>query len=93
MPRQTEAKRQIDRIVGKNIRDLREARKMSPKELGDQLGVSADMVTKFERGRSGLNISQLVHVSQIFNVPLERIVYFNGVKPRIIPFLKTVVTG
>lgn len=93
MPRQSEAKRQVDRIVGKNIRDLREQKKMTPAELGRELGVTADMIGKFELGDRGLNPAQLLHLSQLFDVPLERIVYQNGVKPRIIPMLRKIVLG
>jgi len=66
---------------------------MKPGDLASQLGLTPDAINKIERGERGLNVAQLVHLSQIFDVSLERLVYVRGVKPRIIPFLKTVITG
>lgn len=88
MPRQTHAKKQVDRIVGKNIRDLRVQKQMEPSDLARELRVSADQINKIERGDRGLNIAQLIHLSALFDVPLERLAYQDGIRPRIIPFLK-----
>lgn len=90
MPRQTEAKRQIDRIVGKNIAALMERAKMEPTDIAKELKVSKDHINKLLRGDRGLNIAQLIHLAQLFSVDLERIAYDNGQRPRIIPFLRVV---
>jgi transcriptional regulator with XRE-family HTH domain len=41
---------QIDKIIGRNIRIRRLAKKMSQTQLGEKLGVSFQQVQKYENG-------------------------------------------
>ena len=64
----------IDKVIGRNIRIHRLARKMSQTELGDQLGVSFQQVQKYENGTNRVGSGRLyqiaaalgVHVSSLF---------------------------
>lgn len=93
MPRQSEAKRQIDRVVGKNVSALMLKKGLEPKDVARELVMTSDSVNKILRGDRGLNVAQLVHLSNLFQVGLEQIAYENGVRPRIIPFLRAAGKG
>jgi len=64
----------IDRVIGRNIRIHRLAKKMSQTELGEHLGVSFQQVQKYENGTNRVGSGRLyqtaavlgVHVSTLF---------------------------
>lgn len=52
------------------LRELRLERKLTPKELGDEVGVSDTTITRWESGRRSPNLENI-----------HRLVKFFGVKP------------
>ena len=61
----------IDRVIGRNIRIHRLARKMSQTELGNQLGVSFQQVQKYERGTNKVGASRLYDLAIALGVPVS----------------------
>ena len=61
----------IDKVIGRNVRIHRLARKMSQTELGEQLGVSFQQVQKYENGTNRIGASRLQQFSHILQVPVE----------------------
>jgi transcriptional regulator with XRE-family HTH domain len=58
----------IDRVIGRNIRIHRLARKMSQTELGEHLGVSFQQVQKYENGANRVGSGRLYQIAAILNV-------------------------
>ena len=65
----------MNEIQSNRICELRKKYKMSQKELGKELGISDRAVSKWENGLSNPSGQNLIHLSRIFNVPVE---YFLG---------------
>ncbi|MGB0854883.1 MAG: helix-turn-helix domain-containing protein [Pikeienuella sp.] len=88
MPRQSEAKRQIDERFGERLKELRSDRGWSRAELGAAMWVSEDLVGKWETGKRGVNLAQLLHLAQVFSLTLDKLVHGDSPPPRIIPITR-----
>ncbi len=64
----------IKPIVAKNIASLRQSKKMTQIELAEKLNYSDKAVSKWERGESLPDISVLVMIADLFEVPLDYLV-------------------
>jgi transcriptional regulator with XRE-family HTH domain len=58
----------IDKVIGRNIRIHRLAKKMSQTELGDQLGVSFQQVQKYENGTNRVGSGRLYQIAAILGL-------------------------
>lgn len=58
----------IDRVIGRNVRIHRLAKKMSQTELGDHLGVSFQQVQKYENGTNRVGSGRLYQIAAILGV-------------------------
>ena len=56
-----------------NIRELRESRNMSQKELGELVGVSRQSINYIEMGKTSPKITVALKIAKIFNTPVEEI--------------------
>ncbi len=59
--------------IGKKIVSLRKSRDMTQMELADQLGISFQAVSNWERGNSMPDISKLPELAEIFEVSLDEL--------------------
>ncbi len=59
--------------VGKLIRGLRAEKNMTQRQLADRMGVTAQAISKWERGLGGPDISLLPDLSEILGVNIEKI--------------------
>jgi transcriptional regulator with XRE-family HTH domain len=66
----------IDKVVGRNIRIHRLAKKMSQTELGAQLGVSFQQVQKYENGTNRVGSGRLYQIAAILGAHVS--VFFRG---------------
>ena len=64
----------IKSIVAKNIAALRQAKGLTQLELATQLNYSDKAVSKWERGDSLPDVSVLVDIADLFEVPLDYLV-------------------
>lgn len=53
------------------IRSIREARKLTLKQLGEKIGYSESMINYIESGKRKLPIYKLKAISEILDVPIE----------------------
>ena len=60
-----------DRVISRNIRIHRLARKMTQVELGDALGVSIQQVQKYESGRNRVSGGKLLRIAHILRVDMQ----------------------
>ena len=66
----TQRNDQVDLAIGAALRDLRESRGLSARQLAAQAGVSAAMVSRTENGLVSPSISTLSALSRALGVPL-----------------------
>lgn len=59
--------------LNEKIKLLRENKKMSQELLGEKLGVSRQAVTKWEAGESIPDITNLIELSRLFNISLDKL--------------------
>ena len=82
----------IKQIIAKNISNLRQDKEMTQIELAEKLNYSDKAVSKWERGESLPDISVLVKISDLFDVPLDYLVRqeHNGIEGITTPKGRTV---
>jgi len=56
-----------------NIKELRESRSMSQKELGEIVGVSRQTINYIELGKTSPKITVALKIAKVFNTPVEEI--------------------
>lgn len=56
--------------IGKNIRDLRMAKKLSQEDLAFKTGMHQSQIYRFEKGKQLINIKHLEKISNVFGVPV-----------------------
>lgn len=62
-----------------NIRQLRKQRNISQKVLGEQIGLSQQVVSRMERDRSKIQIDVLINLAKYFHVSTDCVLgYCNG---------------
>lgn len=59
--------------LNEKIRLLRENKKISQEALGEKIGVSRQAVAKWETGESIPDINNLIEISKIFNITLDKL--------------------
>lgn len=57
--------------IGYKIKELRGKYKMSAKQLGVELGLSQQHISRFENGKASLSVDTLYKISKVFNVNVE----------------------
>ncbi len=62
---------EIRRVLGKKIRDAREEKGVTQKEVGELLGYSAMGISHFENGIRELRLSDLQKLADFFAKPLS----------------------
>jgi transcriptional regulator with XRE-family HTH domain len=67
---------QIDKIIGRNIRIHRLAKKMSQTQLGEKLGVSFQQVQKYENGTNRAGSGRLFQIAAILGLHVST--FFKG---------------
>ena len=61
----------INLIVGQNIRTLRCRNGMTTRNLADRLGISSQQISRYERGINKIDASIVFKIINIFGVPYE----------------------
>ncbi len=80
----TAYEKQVARIVGANVRDVREARGTSRAQVGAWLGQSDDAVAKAERGERRFSVADVVRLSLEFDCPVDRLIFGDRPRPRLL---------
>lgn len=58
--------------VAENVRELRQGRRWTQRELADKLGLSQSRLSELERGAGSFTAEQLLQLLQLFNVSVSR---------------------
>lgn len=59
---------EADKIIGQNLRALRQLRGMTQQELADHLGITFQQIQKYEKGTNRLTAARVQEISIILNV-------------------------
>lgn len=70
----------IKDIIANNIINLRKKNNMTQNELAEKLNYSDNAISRWERGEVTPNIETLIHISEVFNVPLNSLLEDNATK-------------
>jgi len=62
--------------LGKRIRIIRKKNHMTQEQLAEKLMVSVDSVSNYENGRTTCMHDHLMHMSELFNIPVDY--FFSG---------------
>jgi len=66
----------LAREIGERLRLFRLRKKMPQEELALRLGITAQSVSRLERGTMGINLGRLARIAEVLDVPLYR--FFMG---------------
>ncbi|MFA7175481.1 MAG: helix-turn-helix transcriptional regulator [Kiritimatiellia bacterium] len=61
----------MDNMMGKRIKDWREARNLTQQQLAELLGISGQQVSEYERGRKRPPADKLVLLSEILGISTD----------------------
>lgn len=67
------------RDIGKNIKSLREEKKLSQDQLAEKLFVTRQTVSNYETGRSRPDVEMLTRIADVLDVDANTVIY--GVEP------------
>lgn len=63
------------RDIGKNIKDLRQARNMTQEELAEKLFVTRQTVSNYETGKSRPDIDMLLKIAEVLDTDIHSVLY------------------
>lgn len=78
---ETQADEDIDHAIGSALRDLRESRGLTARQLAGSSGISAAMISRIENGLVSPSISTLGALSRTLDVPLVSLFRETASKP------------
>jgi len=61
--------------IGKTIKKLREEKNITQEQLAEKLNVTRQAVSNWENGKTQPDIDTLTKISEIFEIPIEEIIY------------------
>lgn len=63
--------KEIDILVGKNLKRLRSELAISQQDIGNIIELSNQQISKFESGKNGFNVNQLFLIAQACKVDMN----------------------
>jgi transcriptional regulator with XRE-family HTH domain len=63
--------KKVDVVIGRRIREARNAKKMSQADLGQAVGVSFQQIQKYEKATNRISASTLFAICQALEIPIE----------------------
>ncbi|MDO5070239.1 MAG: helix-turn-helix transcriptional regulator [Neisseria zoodegmatis] len=62
---------EVDAAIGKRIQQRRKETGLSAEELAEEIGVSQQQFSRYERGATKINIAHLVNIAVILDTPIS----------------------
>ena len=77
---------QIDELpdVGRRLREIRTARRLTLREVADRAELSESFVSQIERGRSGASIPSLQRIASALGIEVSDLFSPDGARPRVL---------
>ncbi|MBQ8459048.1 helix-turn-helix transcriptional regulator [bacterium] len=70
----------VKELLGKRIRELRKARKLTQEELAEKIGIGTPNISYFETGKFSPAIETLQKIAQALNVEIYELYMFQPLK-------------
>ena len=64
----------MNKTITKNLRKLRQGKRLTQEYVAERLGVSAKAVSRWEKGDSTPDIEKLIAISDMFEISLDELV-------------------
>lgn len=64
------------KVLGQRLRDVREARGITRKEVAELLGVSKTQINDLENGKSGTNLDRFCQLCQLYRISSDYFLNF-----------------
>lgn len=77
--------RDVMKAVGANLSEIRVEKGFSPADFAQLLGVAERTYRSYEAGERRLSIADLARIGLSLNVPLERLVFGEQGRPKLVP--------
>ncbi len=58
-------------IIGMRIKDLRKAKGLSREQIARKIGVTMQMIEKYEKGVANISVIRLVSIAKALNKPIS----------------------
>ncbi|MEM9421847.1 MAG: helix-turn-helix transcriptional regulator [Pseudomonadota bacterium] len=68
--------KEVDIRVGQNLRNARNLRGLTQKQLGESVSLTLQQIQKYENGSNRITVSRLHQFSEVLNVPVAQ--FFSG---------------
>lgn len=68
--------KEVDVRVGQNLRNARNLRGLTQKQLGESVGLTLQQIQKYENGSNRITVSRLHQFSEVLSVPVAH--FFSG---------------
>ncbi len=75
--------KEVDIRVGKNLRNARNLRGLTQKQLGETVGLTLQQIQKYENGSNRITVSRLHQFSEVLHIPVAQ--FFSGPGPESAP--------
>lgn len=62
---------QVDLAIGKRIQQRRKEVGLTAEDLAEQIGVSQQQFSRYERGKTKINVAHLVNIAVILDTPIS----------------------
>src|SRR5690554_6747054 len=76
------------KTIGRNLRNLRESKDLSSKELANALDINVSTYSKLENGKKSINVEVLRKITTFFSVSADDILGTNDPKEDVIMYMK-----
>ena len=77
---------EIDQSIGRRIQMRRKELKITASELSEQLEISQQQLSRYERGTNKINVSHLVNIAVLLDIPISW--FFLDCKSEVAPISK-----
>jgi len=71
MKKGTEYTRSVDALAGSRVNELRIAMGLSRSQLGEQIGVTHQQMSKYENGENRISVGRLALIAKVMKQPIS----------------------
>ena len=72
----------MDTQIAERLQKLRKEHGYSQEQLSDELGVSRQAVSKWERGEASPDTDNLIALARLYNISVDNLLFESSVKPK-----------
>lgn len=62
---------EADKLIGQRIQQCRKERKLTAEKLAEEIGVSQQQLSRYERGTNKINVAHLIDIATYLDTPIS----------------------